>query len=68
MENEKVIPNPYTLAEKILREEEDVKIFNPMMLQKLMRINNSPGSMYVCELSVELVYSNHRWWTLICIE
>lgn len=74
IENDDVVPNPQALTERIAESRglEDVnngvKSFTPMMLQKLMRMKVSPESMHVCDLSVELVYSDHRWWALICLE
>ena len=74
MKNESIVANPHDLVEKIAESRgveignNGVKSFNPLMLQRLMRTKVSPESMHVCDLSVELVYSDHRWWALICLE
>ena len=73
-ENERSVSNPQALVEKLVEdrsienEKNEVKNFNPMVLQKLMKMKTSPESMHVCDLSAELVYSDHRWWALICLE
>ena len=73
-ENEKNVSNPQALVEKLVEDRSnknvnnEVKNFDPVVLQRLMRMKVAPESMHVCDLSVELVYSDHRWWALICLE
>lgn len=72
-ESEKVV-NSHTLAERIAGSRDignvndGIKSFNPMILQKLIRTRVSPETTHVCDLSVELVYSDHHLWALICLE
>lgn len=74
LENDSIITKPQNLVEGIVESRggengnNGVKSLNPMMLQRLMRTKVSPESMHVCDLSVELVYSDHRWWALIWLE
>lgn len=70
---EEAVINPQALAVSAeSRSVKDVnnriKSVNPRMLQKLAMVKGSSESTHVCDLKVELVYSDHRWWALICLE